>query len=192
VQEVTVERTSWAAAPHRHEGGSPNVLGAVALAAACEALAELPAGALAEHERALRTRLVAGLAELPGVRVLRIWADSAEPTGVVSFTVAGADPGLVAAYLSAEHGIGVRDGRFCAHPLLARLGVPEGALRASVGVGSTLADVERLLTALDAFLAGGPRAGYARVAGRWQPVDDPRPRPVAAVRGAGCAPAAPR
>ncbi|WP_369138472.1 aminotransferase class V-fold PLP-dependent enzyme [Modestobacter versicolor] len=190
VQEVTVEETSWAAAPHRHEGGSPNVLGAVALAAACEALAALPAGALADHERALRERLVAGLGALPGVRVLRIWADSAEPTGVVSFTVAGADPGLVAAYLSAEHGIGVRDGRFCAHPLLARLGVPAGALRASVGVGCTLDDVDRLLTALDAFLSAGPQVAYARVEGRWQPADDPRAAELAAaVRGAGCGPA---
>jgi selenocysteine lyase/cysteine desulfurase len=193
VTEVTVEETSWAAAPHRHEGGSPNVLGAVALAAACDALATLPGGALEEHERALRTRLTEGLATLPGVRVLRIWVDSTEPTGVVSFTVAGSDPGLVAAYLSAEHGIGVRDGRFCAHPLVARLGVPEGALRASVGVGSTLADVDRLVAALDAWLSEGPRVDYAQVAGRWQPVDDTRPLagadPAAAVRGAGCGPA---
>jgi selenocysteine lyase/cysteine desulfurase len=192
VQQVAVEGTSWAAAPHRHEGGSPNVLGAVALAAACDALAGLPAGALAEHERVLRERLVTGLDALPGVRVLRIWADSDEPTGVVSSTVAGADPGLVAAHLSAEHGIGVRDGRFCAHPLLARLGAPEGALRASVGVGSTIADVDRLLAALDAFLTGGPRVGYAEVAGRWQPVDDPRPLPAAAAAGAGCGPVGPR
>src|SRR4051794_1314375 len=139
VASVSVESTEWVTAPHRHEGGSPNVLGAVALAAACEALTALPAGALQEHERALRTRLVEGLSALPGVRVLRIWADSAEPTGVVSFTVPGRDPGLVAAVLSAEHGIGLRDGRFCAHPLLERLGVPGGALRASVGVGSTAA-----------------------------------------------------
>jgi selenocysteine lyase/cysteine desulfurase len=196
VQEVSVEETTWAAAPHRHEGGSPNVLGAVALAAACEALAALPAGALAEHERALRERLVTGLSALPGVRVLRIWADSAEPTGVVSFCLDGADPGLVAAYLSAEHGIGVRDGRFCAHPLVARLGVPQGALRASVGVGSTLADVDRLLGAVDGFLSAGPRVAYVQVAGRWQPVDDPRPLPgtdpAAATRAAGCGPTAPR
>jgi selenocysteine lyase/cysteine desulfurase len=189
VREVTVQETTWAAAPHRHEGGSPNVLGAVALAAACDALAGLDAGALAAHERALRERLVDGLGALPGVRVLRIWADSAEPTGVVSFTVAGADPGLVAAYLSAEHGIGVRDGRFCAHPLLAGLGVPEGALRASVGVGSTLTDVDRLLHALDCFQSAGPEVAYTQVAGRWQPTDDPRPLPGdAAARGAGCGP----
>jgi selenocysteine lyase/cysteine desulfurase len=191
VASVTVESTEWVAAPHRHEGGSPNVLGAVALAAACEALAELPAGALAAHERTLRERLVEGLSALPGVRVLRIWADSAEATGVVSFTVAGADPGLVAAVLSAEHGIGLRDGRFCAHPLLARLGVPEGALRASVGVGSTLADVERLLSALASYLSEGASWAYEQVAGRWQPVDDPRSiDPLALARAAGCGPAA--
>ena len=132
------------------------------------------------------------------MRLLRIWADSAEPTGVVGFTVEGADPGLVAAYLSAEHGIGVRDGRFCAHPLLARLGVPEGALRASVGVGSTLDDVDRLTGALAEFLARGPRNRYELVAGRWQPVGDPRPLaglgaadPAAVARGAGCGPALP-
>ena len=198
VHEVTVAETSWAPAPHRHEGGSPNVLGAVALAAACDALAGLPEGALEAHERALRDRLVGGLADLPGVRLLRIWADSAEPTGVVGFTVEGADPGLVAAYLSAEHGIGVRDGRFCAHPLLARLGVPEGALRASVGVGSTLDDVDRLTAALAEFLSRGPRNSYELVAGRWQPVGDPRPLaglgaadPAAVARGAGCGPAVP-
>jgi selenocysteine lyase/cysteine desulfurase len=193
VAEVAVARTRWVAAPHRHEGGSPNVLGAVALAAACDALDGLPAGVLEEHERVLRGRLVAGLAALPGVRVLRIWPDSGEPTGVVGFTVAGADPGLVAAYLSAEHGVGLRDGRFCAHPLLARLGVPGGALRASVGVGTTTADVDRLLAGLVAFLADGPAVAYAVVDGRWQPADDPRPLaglagagPAAVARGAGC------
>jgi selenocysteine lyase/cysteine desulfurase len=199
VAEVTVAETRWVAAPHRHEGGSPNVLGAVALAAACAALDDLPPGALEAHERALRERLASGLAGLPGVRVLRIWPDSGEPTGVVGFALhgpdgtAGADPGLVAAYLSAEHGVGLRDGRFCAHPLLVRLGVPGGALRASVGVGTTAADVDRLLAGLAAFLADGPSVAYAVVDGRWQPADDPRPLaglagadPGAVARGAGC------
>lgn len=193
VQEVTIEETTWAAAPHRHEGGSPNVLGAIALAAACEALSDLPAGALEAHERALRERLERGLRALPGVRLLRIWSDSGEPTGVLSFTVEGADPGLVAAYLSAEHGVGVRDGRFCAHPLLARLGVPEGALRASVGVGTTTADVDRLVDGVAAYIESGPTVPYAVVDGRWQPADDTRPLVglagadlSAVTRAAGC------
>jgi selenocysteine lyase/cysteine desulfurase len=55
VHEVTVAETSWAPAPHRHEGGSPNVLGAVALAAACDALTGLPVGVL-EAARPARRR----------------------------------------------------------------------------------------------------------------------------------------
>ena len=105
--------------------------------------------------------------------------------------MAGSDPGLVAAYLSAEHGIGVRDGRFCAHPLLARLGVPDGRAAGQLRAWAPrLEDVDRLLAGLDAFLSAGPQVGYAQVAGRWQPVDDPRPTDLAAAaRGAGCGPA---
>ncbi|MCA1480893.1 aminotransferase class V-fold PLP-dependent enzyme, partial [Bradyrhizobium sp. NBAIM08] len=51
VAQVDVDATTWVAAPHRHEGGSPNVLGAVALAAACDELAALAPGALEDHER---------------------------------------------------------------------------------------------------------------------------------------------
>lgn len=196
VAQVDVDATTWVAAPHRHEGGSPNVLGAVALAAACDELAALAPGALEDHERALRTQLVDGLSQVDGVRLLRIWSDSVDPTGVVSFTVDGADPGLVAAYLSAEHGIGVRDGRFCAHPLVARLGVPGGALRASVGVGTSAGDVARLVEAVARFVAEGPAVAYAVVDGRHQPVADPRPVAglagadlSAVARGAGCGPA---
>jgi len=187
VREVTTgEGTTWAPAPARHEGGTPNVLGAAALAKACETLATIGNDAVKAHEEALRQRLLAGLARHPEIEVLRIWPDSAESIGVAAFTVAGQDSGLVAAILSAEHGIGLRDGRFCAHPLLARLGAGRdgraplgrsGALRASFGVGSTGADVDRLLTALDALLTEGPAWEYELVDGRYAPVDDPRPLP---------------
>ena len=200
VREVGTAATDWAAAPARHEGGTPNVLGAAALAKACEELATVGGEALARHEDALRRRLLAGLAQLPEVGVLRIWpeegawdaawdgarsaaartagAREAESIGVVSFTVAGYDAGLVAAYLSAEHGIGVRDGRFCAHPLIGRLGLgADGAVRASFGVGSSAADVDRLLEALRTLLADGPAWEYELVEGRYAPVGDPRPIP---------------
>jgi selenocysteine lyase/cysteine desulfurase len=197
VREVGTADTDWAAAPARHEGGTPNVLGAAALARACEELASVGGAALAAHEDALRLRLLDGLAELPEVGVLRIWprdlgggavgsadvadaADVAEPEsiGVVSFTVAGYHAGWVAAYLSAEHGIGVRDGRFCAHPLIGRLGLAaDGAVRASFGVGSTAEDVDRLLRALRTLLADGPAWEYELVDGRYAPVADPRPIP---------------
>ncbi|WP_268903850.1 aminotransferase class V-fold PLP-dependent enzyme [Candidatus Frankia alpina] len=81
------------------------------------------------------------------------WQDA---VGVVAFSLPGHDPARVSAYLSAEHGIGVRAGRFCAHPLLDRLGAPGGALRASIGVGTTVDHVDRLITAVARYLQVGP------------------------------------
>ncbi|HWG24614.1 aminotransferase class V-fold PLP-dependent enzyme [Actinospica sp.] len=198
VREVGTTGTDWATGPARHEGGTPNVLGAAALARACEELATVGGEALAAHESALRQRLLAGLARLPEISVLSIWpGDAPDPTGapvhsdkaeaaeleddsigVVSFTVAGYHAGWVAAYLSAEHGIGVRDGRFCAHPLVGKLGLAaDGAIRASFGVGSTSADVDRLIGALHGLLTNGPAWEYELVDGRYRPVADPRPIP---------------
>jgi selenocysteine lyase/cysteine desulfurase len=178
VREVSPRgRAEWAPAPQRHEGGTPNVLGAAALAAVCRTISTLPAGALQAHERALAERLTEGLLGIPGVRLLRVWDDSTDRVGVIGFTLAGHDPGRVAAYLSAEHGIGLRDGRFCAHPLLARLDVPGGALRASFGVGSRSEDADRLVSALRELVTRGERAAYELSDGRWAPVPDPRPAP---------------
>lgn len=95
----------------------------------------------------------------------------------------GLDSGLLAAALSAEHGIGVRDGKFCAHiatgRLLARAGVAEPtAVRASVGLGTTSAHVDRLLEGLSRIVSDGPAWTYAAVEGKCQPSPDPRPLPA--------------
>jgi selenocysteine lyase/cysteine desulfurase len=173
VREVTATTVSWAASPARHEGGTPNLLGAVALAEACRALAALPPGVAQAHEQVLTGRLRDGLAAL-GATVHRIWDDAPDAVGIVSFTVPGTDPALLAAYLSAEHGIGVRDGRFCAHPLFARLAAGR-AVRASLGLGSGSEDVDRLVTAVRAFLEHGPSWAYEETGGAWSPAADPRP-----------------
>ncbi|WP_433284868.1 aminotransferase class V-fold PLP-dependent enzyme [Pseudonocardia sp. CA-142604] len=176
VREVEVDHTIWASAPHRHEGGTPNVLGAAALAQACRTLAPVLDGAALAHERALSDRLAAGLATVLEVRTLRIWSDSTERVAVQSFSLPAQHPsGRVAAYLSAEHGIGVRDGRFCAHPLLLRLCGENGeALRASIGIGTTEEHVDRLVEALRQLVTQGPDWTYGRVDGRWVPTPDPR------------------
>ena len=138
-----------------------------------------------EHERALLDRLSAGLATVPGVTPLRIWPDSPDRVAVQSFTVAGFSAGFVAAYLSAEHAIGVRDGKFCAHPLLERLCQNSGgqnsgaggdgtAVRASIGLGTTAEHVDRLVDALRELVTRGARWTYAPVSGRWTPTPDPR------------------
>ncbi|HEY0240003.1 MAG TPA: aminotransferase class V-fold PLP-dependent enzyme [Friedmanniella sp.] len=177
VREVTTSATTWASSPERHEGGTPNVLGALALAEALRTLDDTGLDRVRRHEAALHRRLVNGL-EQRGIEPLRIWPDAHDVVGVVSFTVPGYRSAQVAAYLSAEHGIGVRDGRFCAHPLLARLGATDGAVRASLGVGTGSADVDRLLEALDALLADGPRWTYVSDDAGCRPSPDDRRLPV--------------
>jgi selenocysteine lyase/cysteine desulfurase len=178
VTRVDLDEVSWASAPHRHEAGTPNVLGVAALAQACRTLAPVLDGAGPAHEQELLERLAAGLATIPGVTLLRIWPDSTDRVAVQSFIVAGHSAGYVAAYLSAEHGIGVRDGKFCAHPLLDRLcrnGDGDGtAVRASVGLGTTAEHVDRLVDALRRLVTRGAEWDYAPVAGRWAPTPDPR------------------
>jgi selenocysteine lyase/cysteine desulfurase len=149
VTDVTVDETAWAASPERHEGGTPNVLGAVALAAACTALTTVDS---VGHERELTDTLRRGLAAIPGVSFLRAFDDIEDTVGIVTFVVDGFEPARIASYLSGEHGIGVRDGRFCAHPLLAKLGAPRGAVRASLGLGTSGADVDRLVDAVSALV----------------------------------------
>jgi selenocysteine lyase/cysteine desulfurase len=176
---VTETSTQWATGAARHEAGSPNVLGAVALAAACATIREHRA-AIDEHEARLTERLLSGLRSIDGVTTYSIFGDDRERGPVVTFTVDGLDSALVAAALSAEHGIGVRAGRFCAHILVDTL-LEEGsdehdtAVRVSAGLANTPEHVERLLAAVAALAADGPGAGYEHTPEQgWVPVDDPR------------------
>jgi selenocysteine lyase/cysteine desulfurase len=183
VKLVTLDDVIWADAPERHEAGSPDVIGAVALAAACRRLRELGMQTVAAHERSLAARLWDGLHAVPGLRTLRMWPGAVDRVGVVTFTLDGYAHPLVAAILSAEHAIGVRHGCFCAHPLITRLlGISDaelarlraelaagsrpplpGAVRASVGLGTTHADIDRITGALHELAASGPRWHYRHV-----------------------------
>jgi selenocysteine lyase/cysteine desulfurase len=145
----------WHSGPARHEAGTPNLIGSVALATACAQLAASDRQALEAAEHDLLTRLRTGLTELPGVEELRMFGAEHDRVGIVTFAMAGRPAAEVSAHLAAAHGIGVRDGQFCAHPLARRLlaeageraGQPlgENAVRASIGIGSTAEHVERLL-----------------------------------------------
>ncbi len=171
----------WNTGPERHEAGSPNTVGVHALAKACEVLAE-HAEAIEGHEDLLLRRLRAGLATVPGLRELGLFGPEHDRVGVVSFTVDGQDPGLLAAALSAEHGIGVRDGLFCAHRAVRHLLAgtdAQRAVRISLGLGTTVEHVDRIVTALRGLVAHGPQWSYELDGGRWVPVDDPREFPAA-------------
>ncbi|MBM6404658.1 aminotransferase class V-fold PLP-dependent enzyme [Phycicoccus sp. CSK15P-2] len=176
--EVTRDAIRWSTGPARHEGGSPNVLGAVALAAACAAVREHRT-AVEQHEHVLTERLSDGLRDIPGVRTSSIFGPDTDRGPVVAFTVDGLDAHLVAAALSAEYGIGVRAGKFCAHLLVDALlaSTPEHttAVRVSAGLATTPEHVERLLAAVRALATTGPGVEYTRdVDGGWVVADDPR------------------
>ena len=75
MQRVTLDDVVWSGLPDRYEAGSPNVIGAVALGAACDVLAGYGMDVLAAEERPLVARLRAGLRAIPGVLLLDAWAD---------------------------------------------------------------------------------------------------------------------
>lgn len=175
VDLVDLDEVVWTDPPEREEAGSPNVIGAVALGAAVGELERFGWDAISTHDDEIALHLRRGLAAIDGVRLL------GPPVGehtlpVATFVVEGVPHALVAARLSAEHGIGVRHGCFCAHPYLIRLlglapheieqyrsdlrardkrRVP-GAVRASGGLSTSWADVERLLDAVRVVADGSP------------------------------------
>jgi selenocysteine lyase/cysteine desulfurase len=183
-QAVTPRGVVWQQGAARHEGGSPNVIGAIALAAACHAL-RTHADAVEHHESALGRRLLEGLAAIEGVETYSLFTPDHERVAVATFTIEGIDSSLVSAVLSAEHGIGVRDGKFCAHLCVDALlddpyaAAPTTAVRASVGLATTTEHVERLLAAVAELAEHGPRAEYVNGPQGWSPVRDPRALDIA-------------
>jgi selenocysteine lyase/cysteine desulfurase len=175
VVSVSLDGVEWKPSPARHEGGTPNLVGAVSLGAAFQALNELGFDAITAHEQDLHGHLLDGLGQLE-IEPLRVWPGHTDLVGVVSFNVPGYRADLVAAYLSAEHGIGVRGGKFCAHPLLQRFGLGDtGAVRASIGLGTSTDDVDAILRAIEILVADGPSWDYVAVDGYLSPNPDPRP-----------------
>ncbi|TQK43983.1 selenocysteine lyase/cysteine desulfurase [Streptomyces sp. SLBN-118] len=178
----------WHTTAARHEAGSPNVIGVYSIASACKALTEAGFDRLVAREQQLVATVRAGLAEVPEVKVLSLFGDEAPRVGVISFVVEGWNSSHFAAALSAEYGIGVRDGLFCAHPLLRTLlgtdpqdpgecGAPEAepgrpslnAIRVSFGAGTPDEHVERFVRAVRELVTDGAKWTYRTEDGRCVP-----------------------
>ncbi len=145
--------------------------------------------ALVERERELIAAVRAGLADVPQVRLLSLFGDDAPRVGVLSFVVDGWNSSHFAAALSAEYGIGVWDGLFCAHPLVRTLldseasepgecGAPDqapggsgslNAIRISFGAGTPDEHVERFVRAVRELVRDGARWSYRTEDGRCVP-----------------------
>jgi cysteine desulfurase/selenocysteine lyase len=136
VDIVTVDEVRWTSPPGRDEAGSPNVVGGVALAQAILSLQEIGMEAVARHEAELTAYALRRLREIDGVELygLTDFDRADERLGTIPFNVQGMDHYKVAAVLSFEGGIGVRNGYFCAHPYILYLSSASQSLTLKVSI----------------------------------------------------------
>jgi len=145
IEWVDLESSTYAALPHKFEAGTPNIAGAVGLAAAADYLAGIGREAILAHERSLIAYAVERMGEIPDLRILGP-RDLSERSGVVSFTLADVHPHDLATILDSE-GVAIRAGHHCCQPLMKCLGVGSTA-RASFYLYNTPAEVDALVDAL--------------------------------------------
>jgi cysteine desulfurase/selenocysteine lyase len=142
ITTVTMERAEYLPAPQRFEAGTQRISQAVALAAAANYLTETGLERVHRWESELGQRMVAGLENIPGVRVLGPAAGQ-ERIGLAAFDVEGVHAHDVGQFLDSQ-GIAVRVGHHCAQPLHRRLGLT-ATTRASAYLYNTTDDVDAFL-----------------------------------------------
>ncbi|MGQ9681639.1 MAG: aminotransferase class V-fold PLP-dependent enzyme [Anaerolineae bacterium] len=189
---VTLDRVQWAPLPDKEEAGTPNVVGAVALARALACLEDIGLDRIAEHDADLTARALQRLQAIDGLTLYGDRDASCCPlrVGVISLTVRGVDDHKVAAILSHEAGIGVRNGCFCAQPyLFSLLGLRReqiaelegaaargeyarfpGLVRLSFGCYNTRTEIDAAAEALEMVASGRSQGRYVQGPdGRYQP-----------------------
>jgi len=140
---VSFEKSTWNELPWKFEAGTPNISGAVGLAAAMDYIEGLGREAIAAHEARLLALATAELARRPDIEII---GTAAAKAAVLSFVMKGVHPHDLGTILDAE-GVAVRTGHHCAMPVMTFFGLPATA-RASFGVYNTEEDVGRLVAAL--------------------------------------------
>ena len=143
IEEVRIEGTTYAGLPFRFEAGTPNIAGAIGIAAAADYLGGLDGEAVRTHEAELVQLAESGLRQVEGLEII---GPSAPKGPVVSFTIDGAHPQDIGTLLDQQN-IAVRTGHHCAMPLMETLGLP-GTVRASFALYNSPSDVERFVQAV--------------------------------------------
>jgi len=144
IRTVTFGKTDFADVPARFEAGTPNIAGAIGLAAALDYVEGVGRSAIAAHERDLLEYATGRLAAIPG---LRIYGTAREKAAILSFTLEGMHPHDVGTILDAA-GIAIRAGHHCAMPLMQRYGIP-GTARASFALYNTRDEVDALAAGIE-------------------------------------------
>ena len=140
---VSFEKTTYADLPAKFEAGTPNISGAVGLAAAMDYVESLGLDAVAAHERRLLELATQELQRIPGIEIV---GTAPHKAAVLSFTMEGVHPHDLGTILDSE-GVAVRTGHHCAMPVMTFFGVPATA-RASFAVYNTERDIAALVAAL--------------------------------------------
>ncbi len=141
IKEVTFEKTTYNELPFKYEAGTPNIEGAIALAAAFDYLDGIGTAAIHQHEEALIRAAAEALKAIPGIR----FYGPHDRVGSLSFNVEGIHHYDLGTLLD-QMGVAVRTGHHCCQPLMARFGTT-GTVRASFALYNTMQDVDALAAA---------------------------------------------
>jgi len=145
IVSVTLEKSAFKKAPHRFEAGTPNIAGAIGLAAAIDYVERIGRSAIFEHDTQLTVYAMERLAELPGMRVL----GPREARGaLVGFVMETAHPHDLTTFAD-QYGLAMRGGHHCNQPLMRRFGLT-GTTRASFYFYNTTAEIDRMIEILHA------------------------------------------
>jgi cysteine desulfurase / selenocysteine lyase len=143
IRSVSFARTTYNDLPWKFEAGTPNISGAVGLAAAIDYVDALGLDEIAAHEQSLLVQATSALEKIPGLQII---GTARHKAAVLSFALAGIHPHDIGTILDSE-GVAIRTGHHCAMPVMEYFNVPATA-RASFACYNTAQDVERLIAAL--------------------------------------------
>lgn len=143
IDRVSFAGTTFAPAPQRFEAGTPAIVEAIALGAACDYVAALGLPAIHAHEAALVAETRAALSRMNDVTLF----GPDDSAGIVSFALDGVHPHDLGTILD-EEGVAIRAGHHCAQPLMEHLGVPATA-RASFGLYNDQTDIAALIRGIE-------------------------------------------
>jgi cysteine desulfurase/selenocysteine lyase len=143
IKEVTFEKTTYNDPPFRFEAGTPNIEGAIALAAAIDYVQSIGINDIHNHETKLIQSAASALESIPGIRLF----GPADRSGSLSFQIGTAHHYDIGVLID-QMGVAVRTGHHCCQPLMARFGIT-GTVRASFALYNTEQDVEALLSAVE-------------------------------------------
>ncbi|WP_294280796.1 cysteine desulfurase [uncultured Chryseobacterium sp.] len=141
IATCSFDGTTYAALPFKYEAGTPNVGGNIALGAAIDFIERVGQENIQQHENALLEYAQRKLLELDG---LKVYAEKAVRTGVVSFNLEGVGISSDVGMILDKMGVAVRTGHHCTQPIMSFFNIA-GTVRASFAVYNTFEEIDLLV-----------------------------------------------